>query len=174
MRLAGEELQDGDDLGPSQDREAEGALHTDVQGGVRPREIGVLGDVHDPGRLSSGQDAPRQADPNRKARPAGDLLEAPEALRLIQVPDERRDQLAGAVLGQHEGVADRPAGVSADLVNSDLQGVATRGSLVGRHRHGVQQLDQRRLPVDRLFSLLPFPDIADERTEGRFTPNVYR
>ena len=130
-RVFGKELQHRRDLGADQDGKAHGGGNTDILGHMRAQEIGVLGHVHDPNRLARGQDPPGQALARRETGAHGDLAQGQELLRIGQVPDHRRRQLAGTVLRGHVGVSGRPAEVPAHLGDAGFQCLLHARRLVG-------------------------------------------
>ncbi len=103
------------------------------------------GDVHDPERLAGRQDFTRQADARSESSLLGDLAKGREAGRVVEVPNAIRLQFPGTVLRHDVGMANRPAGVSTNFIDADLQSRLQALRLVGRDRNPLQKLHQGTL-----------------------------
>ena len=98
--------------------------------------------------------------PGAKRDALGRRAERREALGVGEVPDGRRDELAGPVPGEGVDVADRPAGVGADPLQAEPHRLVDRRRLVRRHRHRLQQRDRGRLLAERDLGLPSLGDVA--------------
>jgi hypothetical protein len=131
-RLGREELQDGNDPTADGHGEREPGPDPDVGGGPGAREIRVLGDVDDPGRLSGGQHPTRQPLTHAERRALGDLAERLAGGRVVDAPDGGWHHVTSPGLGQVE-VADVPSGGVDDVVDDPGRHRLEGGGLVGCH-----------------------------------------
>ncbi len=121
------------------DGEREGAAQTDLLAHRPAREVGVLGDVDDPGRAAAGQHAPGKTDAGGQRRVLGDPAEGGEAVGLGEMPDAGRLERVLDLLAGHVHVTDGPAGPLADAAHGGEHRLLDRPRL---RRRGGDTLDQ--------------------------------
>ena len=110
--------------------------------------------------LPLASDPAGQPDARGEARRLGRRAEGLVALGVGEVPDGRRDELAGPVLGEGVGVPHGPPGMGADPLQAEARRLLDRGRLVGGARHRLHQLEEGRLLAERDLGLLALGDVA--------------
>src|SRR5262249_15465322 len=111
------------------------------------REVAVVADIGDPGRLSAFQHPPWKADSRAKAHLVGDGAEAGEVLGIREMPNRAWDEHCGIVLMPQVDVPDRPARMRANLVDTHLKSRGDRRRFVGSDRNLLEKAREScRLP----------------------------
>ena len=158
-RPPGEELQDTRDVVTDQDREGKRSLEAERQRHLQPGQVVVIPQIC-PRRLSPDEDPAGQAAGFAVSHGHARRTERLDPRRFVDMPDRQRSQTIDGPVRRCVGVAGRPAGMGADLVDGDLERLLEGRCLVGRERHLLQQPVSRGRRTQRRLGPLRRGDVV--------------
>ena len=155
----GEELQDGDDVLSHKHGETERSFDTQVRGHLGAWKVPVLRDVRDPRRLAAAQHSTWQPVAGPEARGLAHAPKRLEPFAVVKMPDPRGHQL---LADEHIGVPDRPASLSADLIEGDPNCAFDAGGFIGGGSDDLIQRQEFCFLTQRLLGPLEFGHVRED------------